>query len=117
MHVEPDVLEQVAAARAALEQARMLLEKPSPKALEDCGPPLTGAAEALRKLKTRVGAPPPGHAVVRGLQKDLEEVRGLLEQAGAFYLGWSRILESAAGAYDADGSWRVPAGQSLSVSG
>jgi hypothetical protein len=117
MRVESEVLEQVTEARAALEQARQLLERPSPKALEDCGPPLAGAAEALRKLKTRVDAPPPGHAVVRDLQQDLEEVRGLLEQAGAFYLGWSRILESAAGTYDAGGGWQVPAGRSLSVSG
>jgi hypothetical protein len=106
--------ERVAAARAALGGVRTLLLAPTPQTLNECSRPLSEAAEVLRRLK-RVDQQ--GRESALGLKRDLDEVRSLLEQAGASYLGWARILNSVNGTYDAVGDLHAPGGATVSVEG
>jgi hypothetical protein len=105
--------ERIANARSALDSIRTLLLTPTPQALSACGEPLSEAAESLRRLK-RVD---PGCEAISSLNRDLDEVRSLLQQAGAFYLGLASVLNSMTGTYDAVGDLHAPAGATVSVEG
>jgi len=133
MSVENQPLELLTSAQAALRQIKEALRAPAPRAITDCGAPLCTAAEALRRLHLQsepgeVGGGAPRDAayaadvallepLAKEVQRDLSEVKQLLEQAGAFYLDRFQMLESATGAYDASGELSAPAGNALSVRG
>ena len=102
-------------ARVALGEVREALLTPTPLTVEQCAEPLTEAARRLRLLDSEWARD--GNVQGRSLSenrsdrrkmaaellKDLAEVQKLLQQAGAYYLGWSRILLSAIGNYDRNG--------------
>ena len=105
--------ERIAALRAELSTVRTLLLAPTPQNLTACSQPVSEAADILRRL-TRADA---DHESVLGLKRDLEEIRLLLEQAGAFYLDWTSVLNSRTGSYDATGDLHAPGGATVSVDG
>ncbi len=119
---------QIGQVRMVLDQVRKLLLTPTPATLSRCCRPLEKAAAHLRRLKSQLEPlPENGDGAVRIseqvrndirlLERDLGDVRNLLRQAGAFYLGWSRILLSASSTYDASGEMTPLAGGRLSVRG
>ena len=111
-------------ARVALGEIREALLTPTPRTAEHCAEPLAEAARRLRMLSSEwntdgnvqeprpIDNPTDRRKMVAELLRDLEEVRRLLQQAGAYYLGWSRILLSAIGNYDRDGQVAPPEGYS-----
>jgi hypothetical protein len=105
--------ERIATARAAVDYVRTMLLAPTPQTLNECGRPLSEAADTLRQLQ-RVDQ---GRESAMGLKRDLDEVRSLLEQAGSFYLGWAGILNSRTGMYNAHGDLQGPDGATMSVDG
>jgi hypothetical protein len=119
----------MAEARVALEQVKELLRTPTPQTAGDCSRPLAAVAESLRLLSGHAGGELTNGQVGAGqvvkdlrtmalaLHRDLADVQGLLQQAGAFYLGWSRILESASSTYNAGGELRRLPGNAVSVEG
>jgi len=131
MRAPAEPVELVTEARKALEQVKESLLTPTPRSVSACGEPLAAAAERLRRLRVLhqavgvTGAEEAGgggttgglQTLAAGLHRDLAEVNGLLQQAGAFYLGWSRILKTAAGTYGADGGIDGPAVNGLSIKG
>jgi hypothetical protein len=119
----------MAEARVALEQVKEMLRAPTPQTVSECSRPLAAVAESLRRLSAAAGDESTNGSLkteqvatdlqmmALALHRDLAEVHGLLQQAGAFYLGWSRILELASSTYGADGELRPPPGNALSVEG
>ncbi len=110
-------VDRVALARDALERVRQCLLRPTPASLDECGQPLSEAAEALRALQAALNSEGPADRprdIAADVHRELAGIRSLLEQAGAFYLGWSRILHSAAGTYGASGELRAPDGETMS---
>ena len=118
MSVEKEPLELLISAQAALRQAKEALRAPTPREFTACGVVLDNVSESLRTLRppAKLGAARIEPAA-RELQRDLSEVKQLLAQAGAIYLGRFRMLESATGVYDANGELSAPAGNALSVRG
>ncbi len=108
-------LGQIRAARASLQKFRLKLLRPSVAALESGSADLMFAVGCLERLepvlKSRGTLPLAIERALRlevaGLRRDLEQVKALLEGAGRFYQGWSRLLGCATGAeaanYTADG--------------
>ena len=120
-------LETIEVARLALARARERLLEPTPSGLGECRDSLAEAADSLRRLRTeRLGQLPANgqteageaiRAVAVELDRELAEVRGLLEQAGAFYLGWAQILLLASGTYGAGGELRAPPHSAITLEG
>jgi hypothetical protein len=97
-------LGQLRAARASAQKFRAKLLRPSVAVLESGFADLTfavGCLERLEPLLRSRGAISLAveHALrleVIGLRSDLQQVHALLEGAGKFYQGWSRLLGCAA---------------------
>jgi hypothetical protein len=97
-------LGQIRAARASLQKFRLKLLRPSVAALESGSADLLLAVEYLERLEPvlRSRGPRPTdldqalRLEVAGLRRDLQQVNALLEGAGRFYQGWSRLLGCAA---------------------
>lgn len=117
-------------AREALGEVREALLTPTPHTAEHCAVPLIEAAQRLRALRSEwdpghgAHSPHPCHIsaerqrVVAELLQEFEEVRKLLQQAGAYYLGWSSILLTTMAGYDQNGEAALPEGySSLTVEG
>ena len=114
-------LELIEQARAALGQVREMLLAPTPTSLDRCARPLAEATDRLQRLKSYLEAQgdaqnllpdargQPWKPLARELQREVSDLRKLLGQAGAFYLGWARILLSASGSYTANGAMTAPA--------
>jgi len=107
-------------ARVALANLRETLLAPTPEELERCYQQLKAATESLRELKPgpKTGREPPAgetalaesrRSELLALHRDARQVHQLLEQAGAFYLGWTQIMLSASGSYTANGEIAAPA--------
>jgi hypothetical protein len=97
-------LGQIKAARASLQRFRLKLLRPSIAALESGSADLLFAVEALERLepvlKSRGPRPVALDQALRlelaGLRRELQQVNALLQGAGTFYQGWSRLLGCAA---------------------
>jgi hypothetical protein len=96
-------LGQIRAARTSLGKFRLKLLDPSLAALERGSADLRLAVEYLEQLEPVLrsrGARPPAldqalRFEITGLRRDFQQVSALLEGAGQFYQGWSRLLGCA----------------------
>lgn len=96
-------LEQIRAARASLEKFRLKLLRSSVAALESGSADLMFAVECLERLEPVLRSRGPCSVVVEqalrlevsGLRRDLQHMNALLQGAGSFYQGWSRLLGCA----------------------
>lgn len=96
-------LEQIRAARASLEKFRLKLLRPSVAALESGATDLLFAVECLERLEPvlrsrglcSVAVEQALRLEVSGLRRELQQVNALLQGAGNFYQGWSRLLGCA----------------------
>jgi hypothetical protein len=100
-----------------LRALREELRKPSPGALASSGRRLMEAAENLRRFASAAADDADASARAEELHRELADVRGLLEQAAAYYLSWSKVLGAAAGGYGSDGRSPVVARSSMIVQG
>ena len=97
-------LGQIRAARASLQKFRLKLLHPSAAALESGSADLLFAVESLERLEPVLRSQGPRPVAldqalrleVAGLRRELQQVNALLEGAGKFYQGWSRLLGCAA---------------------
>lgn len=96
-------LGQIKAARASLQKFRLKLLRPSTTALESGSADLLFAVEALERLEPVLSRGPRPVALeqalrleLAGLRRELQQVNALLQGAGRFYEGWSRLLGCAA---------------------
>jgi len=113
MDPERQHLEWVRQAQAILRQVRQLLLSPTPQSLEHSAPHLEAAAGCLKALEhaLRAGAAPPRQSVLpelSELRRQVLLVQALLQQAGAFYVGWARLLAATLGGYTPQGEPAVP---------
>jgi hypothetical protein len=83
-------LEQIKTARGSLQKFRMKLLRPSVAALESGSADLVIALECLKRLEQAMASE------VASLRRELQQVNALLDGAGKFYEGWSRLLSCAA---------------------
>jgi hypothetical protein len=96
-------LGQIKAARASLQKFRLKLLRPSAAALESGSDDLLFAVERLERLEPVLRSRGPCSLAVEealrlevaGLRRDLLQVNALLQGAGSFYQGWSRLLGCA----------------------
>ena len=97
-------LAQMRAARGSLQKFRLKLLNPSVASMESGSRDLAEAVEYMTKLEPLLaagGRRSPSldqaiHLEAAGLRRDLQQVHALLEGAGKFYQGWSRMLGCAA---------------------
>jgi len=97
-------LEQIRAARASLQKFRLKLLHPSVAALESGSADLLFAVESLERLVPVLRSQRPRPVAleqalrleVAGLRRELQQANALLQGAGSFYQGWSRLLGCAA---------------------
>jgi len=97
-------LGQIRAARASLQKYRLKLLRPSVAALESGSADLLFAVEALERLEPVLRSRGPRPVALEqalrvelaGLRRELQQVNALLQGAGRFYEGWSRLLGCAA---------------------
>ena len=97
-------LGQIRAARASLQKFRLKLLRPSVAALESGSADLLFAVEALERLEPVLRSRGPRPVALEqalrlelaGLRRELQQVSALLQGAGRFYEGWSRLLGCAA---------------------
>jgi hypothetical protein len=95
---------QIKAARASLQKFRLKLLRPSTTALESGSADLLFAVEALERLEPVLRSRGPRPVALEqalrlelaGLRRELQQVNALLQGAGRFYEGWSRLLGCAA---------------------
>lgn len=104
MAIANSELEQIRKARASLQKFRLKLLCPTVATLESGATDLGAAVECLQRIEpapAHRGRRSPGveHALrleVEGLRRDLQQVHALLEGAGNFYQGWSRLVGCSA---------------------
>lgn len=108
-------LDRVRQARRSLAKVREKLLRPTAKSVESSGADVAKAIECLQGLERQLQSEPrrmgPDRNALRseleGLRADLQQVNALLDGAGRFYQGWSRLVsggaESAAPNYTAAG--------------
>jgi len=97
-------LGQIKAARASLQKFRLKLLRPSIAALENGSADLLFAVESLERLEPVLRSQGPRSVALEqalrlelaGLRRELQQVNALLQGAGRFYQGWSRLLGCAA---------------------
>jgi hypothetical protein len=96
-------IEQIRTARGSLQKFRLKLLRPSVVALESGSADLVVALECLKWLEpvlTSHGGRSVAHEQaleleVASLRRELQQVNALLDGAGKFYEGWSRLLACA----------------------
>ena len=109
MSIDRQAAELLGDARAAANTVRQSLVNPTPATLRDSLPLLQHAADCLERLhellRSRPGRPAAdlaGPAVE--LQKDVRQLRALLESCAGFRAGWFRRLATQAAGYTAQGA-------------
>ena len=117
MNVE---LEKIKTARGSLQKFRLRLLTPSVGALESGSADLMVAVECLTQLEPLLTSRGRRSASleqslgleVASLRRELQQVNALMDGAGKFYEGWSRLMSSAvddaASNYTANGKPSVP---------
>lgn len=93
----------IKAARESLQKFRLKLLRPSVADLESGSADLLFAVESLERLEPVMRSRVPRPAAfeqalgleVAGLRRELQQVKALLQGAGRFYQGWSRLLGCA----------------------
>ncbi len=96
--------EPVSRALADVREARRLLTRPTADSLGQCAARMESALERLRGFQ-----PVPGAATeLAALRKEVALAAALIEGAAAFYVGWGRLLFSAACGYTARGEPASP---------
>lgn len=104
--------------REQLSRLKQLFAVPQPSTFAEAIPQLEQLAATLACLQQRLRGP-----LTAGTQRELLEIKAdmqsltaLIQQAAAFYLGWSTILATAAKGYTAQGAAApLEAGSRLSV--
>lgn len=115
---EVDGLVHVSRARASVRQARQLLARPTAKSVEESAACIDSAVQSFQRFRRDFRRDPAVAAEVRALSKELALAAALLEGAASFYLGWARLLYTAAGGYTARGEPASPGPvQRVSVEG
>jgi len=97
-------LEQLKRARASLEKFRLKLLRPSVATLESGSSDLVIALECMKRLEPALASRGRRSASleqslqseVANLRRELQQVNALMEGAGKFYEGWSRLLSPTA---------------------
>jgi hypothetical protein len=97
-------LRQLKSARASIQKFRLKLMRPSVAALESGAVDLAFSVQCLERLepvlRARGSRPLALEQALRfevaGLRRDLQQVNALLQGAGKFYQGWSRLVGCAA---------------------
>ena len=108
-------LETIRKARRSLDKLRFKLVRPTIEALTSGESDIAAAVECLQALESKLASGErrsPGIEQVmapeiRGLRRDLQQTKALLDGAGNFYQGWARLLmnqgEGDTTAYNAAG--------------
>jgi hypothetical protein len=104
--------------REQMSRLKQLFAAPQPSTFAEAIPQLEQLAATLACLQQRLRGP-----LTAGTQRELLEIKAdmqsltaLIQQAAAFYLGWSTILATAAKGYTAQGAAApLEAGPRLSV--
>ena len=96
-------LEQIRTVRRSLEKLRLKLLRPTVAGLESGLADLVTGLECLKRLEPvlalrdrRSGYHEQDLALeVAGLRRELQQINALMDAAGKFYEGWSRLLSAA----------------------
>ena len=100
------VVEQLAAARLALDRAGELLTAPSPEALDRCCSVLEETSRQLSEWQPRLAehaGNPDALAEAWGLRRSFLRTERLLRNAGDFHANWTRLRGAMTGGYTAVG--------------
>lgn len=90
-------------ARKKVASAGLKLARPTPALVDECRGNLEAAAELLVTLRVEGDQNSIAAFEIRALQKEIDQVRRLLQQAAEFYLGWGSMLALAVGGYGVRG--------------
>jgi hypothetical protein len=100
---EGDGSRHISSARASVREAQRLLVRPTPKSVEESAASIRSAVQSLGQLRNGVRRDPAVTAEIVALRKEIAVAAALLDGAATFYLGWARLLYTAAGGYTASG--------------
>jgi hypothetical protein len=105
---QQDTARNLASARAAVHDASRLVTHPTPEALDQSAALLEQARQRLQAITVAPISPDPEErlqagASLEGLNRSLERLRGVLDQAASYWAGWIRLKNAMAGGYTGQG--------------